>query len=48
MDVNSNFDLLFKIRPGLVKSGYGIKSAERYLKTEKYIQNAYIFWNKIK
>lgn len=48
MDVNTDSDLLFKIKPGLVKSGYGIKSAEGFLKTEKYIQNAYDFWNKIK
>lgn len=27
MDVNNDFDFLFKLKPGLVKSGYGIKSA---------------------
>lgn len=32
MDVNNDFDFLFKIKPGLVRSGYGIKSAQDYLK----------------
>ena len=32
MDVDSNFDYSFKIKPGLVQSGYGIKSAEGFLK----------------
>ncbi len=32
MDVNNNFDFSYKIKPGLVKSGYGIKSAEGFMK----------------
>lgn len=27
LEVNNNFDYLYKIKPGLVKSGYGIKAA---------------------
>lgn len=33
MDVNNDFDFLFKLKPGLVKSGYGIKSAEGFIKS---------------
>jgi hypothetical protein len=32
MDVNNNFDFSHKVKPGLVKSGYGIKSAEGFIK----------------
>lgn len=32
MDVNNDFDFLFKLKPGLVRSGYGIKAAEGFIK----------------
>ena len=37
MDVNSDFEFLFKVKPGLVKSGYGIRSAEGFMSDEKFI-----------
>jgi hypothetical protein len=40
LDVNNNFDYLFKIKPGLVKSGYGLKAAEGYIKDERILEKA--------
>jgi hypothetical protein len=36
------------VKPGLVKSGYGIKSAEGFMRDERFIEKAYDFWKRLK
>ncbi len=31
MEVDNDFNYLFKIKPGVVQSGYGIKTAEMFI-----------------
>ena len=47
MDMEKDETFLFKIKPGLVRSSYGIDCAKAFM-TEEFINRAYYFWEDIK
>jgi DNA mismatch repair ATPase MutS len=47
MDVQNNESFLYKVKPGLVRSGYGIKNASNLIKKE-IIERANKFWERLK